>query len=264
MQFSQQSKATCEARAFHNGISRTLREARAISYDDPQLLCRALRGAFPTLIAGAIKELALEAVPKPVPFRRLSSSPDLDWPEPHPADFDWRFDRATAKALARLTSAHGRVLCFGTPTVYEAIAALGGRAHLIDCNPFIATHLTTNERCSFQISDLQSDLEIHGEFDAAVLDPPWYPEYYYTWLARAVTVLRRRHPTSLYITLFRELTRPAARSERAELLSKLNALGIATVLDVQAVYQTPRLRPNCWLNPISRRFRHGVPPTSSE
>ena len=58
------------------------------------------------------------------------------------------------------------------------------------------------------------------------------------WRARSqfCGVVIEHHFTS---RCFRELTRPAARSERAELLSKLNALGIATVLDVQAVYQTP-------------------------
>jgi hypothetical protein len=232
-----QIAAAKEDDLFLHRVSQAAREAILLS-DGPQLLCRALRGAFPGLAADSLRSEANDARTYTIADTWRRSPLDLALPEPHPVDFDWRFDAATAEWLARSTSMQGRVLCLGTPTVFEAIAAQGGRAHLIDWNPLLGDYLPRNERCSFQIADLNKELEIDGQFDAVVLDPPWYSDFYNLWFAQALSLLTR--PGMLFVTLFRELTRPGADRDRAELLSHLSTFGSATILETDAVYATPR------------------------
>lgn len=198
-------------------------------------ICQALQGAFP-----AVAVEAMEHIPGEWSEERPASKTtlDLQMPEPHPVDCDWRFDAHTAESLAREASTAGRVLCLGTPSVFAAIVARGGQAHLVDRNPFLARHLQHDDRSTFQIGDVAALAPTGTSFDAAVIDPPWYPGCYDLFISRAIARLVR--PGILFVTLFRELTRPGAQRERSELLARLQKLGRTSILDREAVYATPR------------------------
>ncbi|MFO1097227.1 MAG: hypothetical protein U1E81_02875 [Xanthobacteraceae bacterium] len=211
------------------------KQAYASCDSDPQRYCRALKGAFPAVVAGSLQAL--------INHERMFSN-RAAWqyirqrsaPEPHPIDFDWRFTRATSNSLADLACAQGSVLCVGTPSVFEAIAARGGEALLLDRNPLLK--FPKNSACRYTVTDLREKEELRGEFDAAVLDPPWYPEHYRTWIARALTLLAR--PGVIYLALFRELTRPGASGDRDFVLSLLEALGNVSFLrEHELIYSTP-------------------------
>jgi hypothetical protein len=215
------------------------REALKQFRGDPQLFCRSLRGAFPGTVAEALRALSTRTQDFNASTDELNATLEPVWPEPHPADFDWRFEKSTAEKLSYLVSARGRVLCLGTPTVYEAISRQGGKSLLIDQNPFLRRCLTPNNRSSFQIADLSRPLHIREQFDAVILDPPWYSKIYTNWLSQALALLKRSNG-SLFVTLFRELTRPGAATERAQILSSLAAVGRVRILELDAVYETPR------------------------
>ena len=55
-----------------------------------------------------------------IQFRRPGNS-YAELPEPHPHDYDWRFDAATAQRLANIalreSASEGNILLLGTPTV---------------------------------------------------------------------------------------------------------------------------------------------------
>lgn len=55
-------------------------------------------------------------------------------PDPHPLDFDWRFDAPSIESLARRIP-KGRTLLLGCPSVAEAIAGAGQEVTLIDWQP---------------------------------------------------------------------------------------------------------------------------------
>lgn len=220
---------------FREYVAALVERERRLAGRSLQEICQALQGAFPAM---ALEALA--CVPGDWPEGRQVSRTtlDLQMPEPHPIDHDWRFEAPSAEALADQVAAEGRVLCLGTPSVFAAIAARGGRAHLVDRNPFVVRHLPHSERCSFEISDVAT-MEPAGEpFRAAVLDPPWYLHCYDLFISRAVARLAR--PGILLVTLFRELTRPGALRERSDLLARLEKLGRTSILDREVIYATPR------------------------
>jgi hypothetical protein len=100
-------------------------------------------------------------------------------PDPHPLDFDWRFDTASTESLARRTP-KGRTLLLGCPSVAEALARIGREATLIDWQPL--PHISKG------IEHLRADLRSArligkvGEFDTVILDSPWYTDYLRPWL----------------------------------------------------------------------------------
>jgi hypothetical protein len=224
--------------SFHHSLRRLVAEKHLTACTDLHQLCRGLRGAFPTDILAALgKHRRFAAVEHAVPRSML----DLRLPEPHPVDYDWRFDGATAASLADLAMEHGAVLCVGTPTVYDAIGEANGRACLIDRNPLLVSFLRRTSGCRFIIDDIASiyptDIRVDERFSSAVLDPPWYPYAYDQWLARTIPLMVAGG--TIFLILFREFTRQNAEKERADLLNRLTAIGtISYPLDA-ATYSTP-------------------------
>jgi len=226
--------------SYYDRLGRAIKAELAASHGDLQQLCRRLKGAFPADIARilgdqrATKFAVSQTAGRRSPF-------DLRSPEPHPIDYDWRFDEATANALARLAMDQGTVLCVGTPTIYDTIAEQGGSACLIDRNPLLYRSLFQTDRCRFIIDDigamLPTDSRIGGLFSAAILDPPWYPHQYELWLARTIPFIEPGG--TLFLILFRELTRPDAHQERSDLLDRLATIGSLSYPDLEAVYSTP-------------------------
>lgn len=232
----EQADASAFAQRLHDEIDR--HRGRAQSF---QQLCRLLAGAFPHDVANAHPD-SLKAWSEIETLKDSDRSPfDIQSPEPHPADFDWRFDGQTAKKLASLSSRHGSVLCLGTPTVYDAVSRTGGEAVLIDRNPLFQHYLKTSARSRFVIEDiaelLPDDPRFEEKFGAAVLDPPWYLSDYAAWLACAISFVRRGG--AIFLVVFRELTRSTGFQERGQLLKWLSSIGPVRFV-AEAVYVTPR------------------------
>jgi hypothetical protein len=193
-------------------------------------------GAFPDLVRKGVPGDIESGIATPSSARAAF---DLKAPEPSPVDFDWRFDERTASRLAEaLIASNRRVLCVGTPTVYAAIADRGGDAFLIDRNPLLAPSLAAG---TFLITDLSTEegvgMLIGCQFDAAIIDPPWYPEAYDLSLSRTLPLLRSE--AEIFVVMFRRFTRPSAQEERAELLKRFESLGRVSSGHFDAVYSTP-------------------------
>jgi Probable N6-adenine methyltransferase len=210
----------------------------SLSASEFQALCRDMDGAFPDLVREGLSghvELGIATQTS------AKSEFDVKAPEPSPIDFDWRFDERTASRLADVLigDSNRRVLCVGTPTVYGAITGRGGSAFLIDRNPLLTPNLAPG---TFLINDLSTvdglAALIDCQFDAAIIDPPWYPEAYDLWLSRTLPLLRSR--AEVFVIMFRRFTRPRAREERAELLKRFQSFGHVSLARFEAVYSTPR------------------------
>lgn len=207
-----------------------------LSPDQFQALCRDTQGAFPDVVrnclAGRVEAGTASRASERAEF-------DISGPEPSPIDFDWRFDGRTALTLANtLLRKNCEVLCMGAPTVYGAVRSLGGKAFLIDRNPLLARNLA---RDTYLIADISTEDElprrVDRQFDAAIIDPPWYGEAYNLWLARTLPLLRAG--AELLVVMFRQFTRPSAQGQRAELLRQFESVGQLAAEEFEAVYSTP-------------------------
>jgi len=87
--------------------------------------------------------------------------------------------------------------------------------------------------------DVQTEVPEHlrSLFDCVFFDPPWYPEHYSTWLARAAQLA----PNGVIMfTLFPSLTRPAAEIERVSILAELrNSARLITTISSFLEYEVP-------------------------
>ena len=177
------------ALSYEDRLSSTIADISTNAFVSFQELCRALRGAFPVDVLPFLNNAQRSLTEREV--RSTIHSPiNSMLPEPHPIDFDWRFDSLTARFLASVAMRLGNVLCVGTPTVFEAVYEAGGSALLVDRNPSLLALFVQIDNCSIErvlTSIYQVFLYFRiSLFNAAVIDPPWYPQTYERWLARTL------------------------------------------------------------------------------
>lgn len=213
-------------------------------------ICQQMRGVDPVVVRDAIgdspgQEHATDVRSEPSGSPDLSSVIALVWrgaPEAHPLNFDWYFHHSTLSILLRKLENSKSVLCLGTPRVFVALkyARPSVRAVLVDWNTHLLSHLTT--RCSLGSvvpHDLRNGLPegLHGEFDAAVLDPPWYERDYWLWLRSAWLGVSEG---PIVCSLFPDLVRPSARSERQRIISGIRrSASTVSLTPDQFLYETP-------------------------
>ncbi len=171
-------------------------------------------------------------------------------PEPHPLDYDWRFDRATTKTLVDLVMtecySQGSVLLIGAPSVFIELSRrknapyttlIDGSSELID----YLNRLGLPKSLKAIACDLMSDSlwEPDRQINIVVCDPPWYTEYYAVFLAQA------SYATSIgaiiAVSLLPINTRPRAIQDRWEIIEIAHKLGlhIQHIESAKVRYQTP-------------------------
>ena len=233
-----QPSQTLEVRRYWSDLRHRVRLAWNVGKNDLQSICRRAAGAFPTDVAetwrdftGTIPDAGRRAKP-------LSLGAAATLPEPLLIDFDWRFDAPSARYVARKAANCGRVLCIGTPTVYMELMKCGRDAFLIDRNFGLAKAFGSRAAGRVFFGDVRDGLPPGlDQFDAVVLDPPWYLTEYHRWLSVALPALRRFG--TAFIVLFPELTRPGAFRQREQLLRFLSLIGDVCVLSRPVLYVTP-------------------------
>lgn len=124
-------------------------------------------------------------------------------PSPHPLDFDWRYDDATAKALATLLQASPPIVAIGAPSVARLLEAAGIDVTLVDRQPIQAMR----QHVVCEAADFTAD----RRYRTAIVDPPWYPAQLSSWTeagARAVGV-----GGTVFVSIWPNSTRPSAAAE---------------------------------------------------
>lgn len=130
-------------------------------------------------------------------------------PEPHPLDFDWRFEPETINELIRLANAHS-LLAVGTPQLARSLLAQGYAVQLVDRQPHLAL-------LNAILLDIETAEPLNRSWMTAVLDPPWYPSAYRRWIGWAAQHI----PAGgrILASLWPANTRPTAKTERDEFLA---------------------------------------------
>lgn len=210
------------------------------------------QGAYPVDVVATLADLGLHYREDGMAFhlqptartpvtRPASSSLFAD---PHPADYDWRFNATTVSTLTQtllLTAHGGRIALLGTKTVFTPLVDCGAPVTLFNKSQAILNDLrAAGYRYGLVECDLSRPLTTgHGHYQVVLADPPWYMDYYRAFLRRAAELLAIGG--TAYVSILPELTRPGAAQDRAAIEELAATMGLY-LLDRQAgqlVYETP-------------------------
>jgi hypothetical protein len=154
-------------------------------------------------------------------------------PELHPLNGEWYFTDEVATWLANELDGLGRTLLLGAPTV--ALRMAGPRV-LVDSNPHLVARFPLLNQVDLRRSRVQ-DVELGREFDAAILDPPWYFPEISEWLNTAVGAVR--DGGTIVMPLLLDQTRPSAGSDRARIAALFADLGDMHIVPFAVQYGIP-------------------------
>lgn len=229
-----------EPALYESALKRTIGRVLAAGLRTLEEITRSMEGAPPAEVLRLVRSLGGS------PIQTSATAPESplyrnDWPEPHPANYEWRFTEETATSIAKLVQHCGRIICLGCPTVFHYLQVYGVNATLFDRNPYIVQAMQALwPRADIRQTDLRfaSPADLKGRFEVIVADPPWYPEHILSWVARA-TELATPQGARLLVTLFPNLTRPRAPREFAQIIHRLRQLGLVRILPLRPLYETP-------------------------
>jgi len=168
-------------------------------------LVASLPGVDPTVVAAALRQLADEsdnpgsaaasllADAERTPATALATR---ERPLPHPLDFYWAHtDESIAAIVGALAgdAAPGATIAYlGTPNIFRAGAeTMGDRVHVLLDRSVPRTAALGNGAGRVLRLDLLRDQLPELNAEAAVLDPPWYPDHMRGFLWAAASMLRK-------------------------------------------------------------------------
>ena len=171
--------------------------------------------------------------------------PEYIFAEPHPADYDWRFTPVSARRLREFISKshvrEERIALLGTPTLYLYLARKGTTVSLFDRSHSLLEDIRQAGYAQNLIEhDLSNPVLVkHATFDLVLADPPWYPDFYRSFICRACELLQQEG--LLLLSVLPWLTRPAAIEDRADILSFANEMGFDLLQAIPGflAYETP-------------------------
>lgn len=156
--------------------------------------------------------------------------------EPNPIDYDWRFDKETINSITNmLKTRHSNIGCFGVPTIFKELSN-SLNVTLFDINPFLKPEFYCFADHIIEV-DLNSNLIYGYEFDAIIMDPPWYTEYYLLWLKQAINNLKKGGV--IYVSKFPPLVRPSAQEDWNRIIEATNHFLGKEKKEFNLLYETP-------------------------
>ena len=197
---------------------------------DPLTVSQSLQRQFTD--AGRASELVTTTSRRPTP------SP---LPIAHPLNFDWRYSEETnddlVRRLSAVTESGDAIGYFGAPTTWRAARqSLPDRRHVL-FDRDAARHAETGAEAHAIAVGRQALPMI--PLRAAVVDPPWYPEYHDAFLSAAASIVGIGGV--VYASFPPPLTRPGVPTERANIVENAMRAGLL-VEDESSLalrYETP-------------------------
>ena len=164
----------------------------------------------------------------------------------HPAEYDWRFSKASIDRIisdyTEKLSPNSKIALLGTTSLYAGFANRGFETFLFNKSEFLIDELIKkNFNKGLIVHDLFNPLPSHynNYFDLVIADPPWYLDYYYSFMLRATEILK--HNGKMLLSVFPDMTRPSAKKELEVLKAYIDELGfsIESMLPAYFTYLTP-------------------------
>jgi hypothetical protein len=242
-----------------------------------ELLTR-VPGAYPADVLAIVENLTTDRLLDPGTRQRLLSRPAPDdparmpgipLPDPHPLDFDWRWDSETVRDLIAqcvgLTRPGQTIVLLGAPTLL-AEACRDDRDRrwvLLEANDAtVAAIPSAVPACRAVRCDLASDDLPQVTGHVVIADPPWYPEDTRVFLWAAATLACPGAPVLLAQPPL--ATRPGILPERARILAfaKTAGLDVTRIRPAALRYHSPpferaALRASGLLGVVPATWRHG-------
>jgi hypothetical protein len=227
-------------------LGERIRQAVSAREQPLNQIIRSCRGAYPTTVFRALQNLNPEIAQcsekvfeiRPMAEENRVTMSVLAELEGNPVLSSWYFTPSTCSRIEGLRDwSTVDIVFLGTPRVYEwfAVNRIGARRTLVELDKLVIERLRGlsascgDEILTLDICDSMPD-RLAGQFQAAVLDPPWYPQDYEIWIRQAKYLA----PGGLLcLSLFPELTRPSAEAERSQVLRDLtkSSRGLITLTD---------------------------------
>lgn len=168
--------------------------------------------------------------------------------DPHPADYDWRFNsRTITKYLNELSLApHKKIALLGTKTIFTGL--IDRHIDTIIFNK--SSSLLNDFRSNGYIAGLvECDLfnmqpKYNNSFDLVIADPPWYLEFYKAFINRSSEFLRLGGV--LHLSVLQKFTRPNAEKDIKEVIQYASKVGLKLIEKKPRyfTYETPIFEQN--------------------
>jgi len=168
---------------------------------------------------------------------------------PHPLDYEWRFEPSSAHQLTQYllesTFPGSHIAFLGTPSLFKNCGGIRDRNfHLFDNNPIISNLSRNYPNFSITKCDLLHDEIPESISDCIIADPPWYPEFYnsFIWAASRIAKIN----SSFLLVIPPIGTRADEYGKRERLLQYSNELGftIEKILSGFVRYLSPPFERN--------------------
>jgi hypothetical protein len=188
-------------------------------------LVASLPGAYPSVVQESLRRQGGLGVSFG-PSERLLR---LNGPTPHPRDGDWRFHPDSHPLFAKLLAGINAkdVAILACPSLVKPLAKSVPKIALADSNEEWKSWLAyDNVDAAWGDVSLAAKQWPH-RFDAAIMDPPWYPFEFARFLSVAAALIKEG--ATLYVSFPSLGTRPGIKAEREKLLRTARRLGLAHV-----------------------------------
>ena len=153
-----------------------------------------------------------------------------DLPEPHPLDYDWRFNERSIKSIIVEAEKYNKICGLGVPSVIKKFDEISRNAILIDRQPL--------HSCKNKITiDINIEKPIDDLFECVLLDPPWYLNTFLRWISWASIITQKGG--IILCSLWPENTRPIAKKERSILFNWLSTWSEFTIKKNYFEYKMP-------------------------
>lgn len=234
-------------------IFQSIKEGKYLFQD----LLSSVPGAYPTEILDSVKRLtnSQEIPPKILKnlLMFLSSSPTYDIESDvlpsHPLDFTWHFSKSTRMFLLdymyEMTRQHDSISFLGTPSLLCEPHPV-----FLDRTPYLIDKQVSNfkTRGIFNLRayrcDLLRDIVPTLKTNLVIADPPWYSEYYnsFLWAASKMCSIGGK----MFLVLPAENIRPEMPSELKQIIRYSKSLGfsLSSVEKNVISYNTPEFERN--------------------
>lgn len=177
--------------------------------------------------------------------------------KPHPLSYRWIFSKNTIKEVFNLYILKNdiqKILLAAIPSIFEVFFSnkhLPGSVALVDIDRdlYLKYKNKLSSKCQFYCEDLTADLSIADlRYSLAILDPPWYMEYYYSFILNVARMLDVNGRILLVAPSLN--TRPGIFLERVELYNFLTSIGfhIESIHPKFISYLTPFFEYNTYVN----------------
>lgn len=169
--------------------------------------------------------------------------------DPHPADYDWRFNQNTINIYVQdiiNESVNSKIALLGTKTIFKGLIDNSIDTTIFNKSKSILNNFRENGYTKGLIHcDLfEPQTDYNNIFNLVIADPPWYEEYYNTFIQRSSDFLTIGG--KLHLSVLQKMTRPNAIVDREKIIQNATKFGLKLIKIIPKyfVYETPNFERN--------------------